>query len=61
MAALGILGDQPAAGLAAADPLGWLTASARAGRVAELRDPVGLGGFHWLLCPRSAPISLVRA
>lgn len=61
LAALGILGDQPAAGLAAADPLGWLTASARAGRVAELRDPVGLGGFHWLLCPRSAPISLVRA
>jgi SAM-dependent MidA family methyltransferase len=61
LAALGILGHQPAAGLALTDPAGWLAASARAGRVAELRDPAGLGGFHWLLCPRNAPISLVRA
>lgn len=61
LAALGITSGPPAAGLAARDPLSWLTASARAGRIAELRDPAGLGGFHWLLCPRSAPISLVRA
>ncbi|GAA3431491.1 SAM-dependent methyltransferase [Kutzneria kofuensis] len=61
LAALGTSVEPPAAGLAARDPLGWLAASARAGRVAELRDPAGLGGFHWLLCPRSAPIGLVRA
>jgi SAM-dependent MidA family methyltransferase len=61
LAALGITAAPPSAALAAADPLDWLAASARAGRVAELRDPAGLGGFHWLLCPRSAPITLVRA
>ena len=61
LAALGITSGPPAAGLAARDPLGWLAASARAGRIAELRDQSGLGGFHWLLCPRSAPVSLVRA
>ena len=61
LAALGIASGTPAAGLAAQDPLGWLAGAARASRIAELRDPAGLGGFHWLLCPRSAPISLVRA
>jgi SAM-dependent MidA family methyltransferase len=61
LAALGIADTPPAAGLAAQDPLDWLARAGRAGRVAELRDPAGLGGFHWLLCPRSAPISLVRA
>ncbi|MFI9381255.1 SAM-dependent methyltransferase [Kutzneria sp. NPDC052558] len=61
LAALGIAEEAPAAGLAAQDPLGWLAGASRAGRIAELRDPAGLGGFHWLLCPRSAPISLVRA
>ncbi|MFD5829358.1 SAM-dependent methyltransferase [Lentzea sp. NPDC060358] len=27
----------------------WLESAARAGRIAELRDPGGLGGFGWLL------------
>jgi SAM-dependent MidA family methyltransferase len=39
-------------GLRAAAPPpgpGWLAAAARAGRVAELTDPGGLGGFGWLL------------
>lgn len=27
----------------------WLESAARAGRIAELRDPAGLGGFGWLL------------
>ncbi|WP_030477518.1 SAM-dependent methyltransferase [Lentzea albidocapillata] len=27
----------------------WLESAARAGRIAELRDPSGLGGFGWLL------------
>ncbi|MFC0429611.1 SAM-dependent methyltransferase [Kutzneria buriramensis] len=61
LAALGITASAPPVEMALRDPTGWLAASARAGRVVELRDPAGLGGFHWLLCPRSAGIGLVRA
>ncbi|MCP2164679.1 SAM-dependent methyltransferase [Goodfellowiella coeruleoviolacea] len=39
------------AALAGSDPLAWLARSARAGRVAELRAPGGLGDFGWLLQP----------
>ncbi|WP_137813875.1 SAM-dependent methyltransferase [Gandjariella thermophila] len=49
LAALGLTADTPAAGLAGADPMAWLDASWRAGRVAELRAPGGLGAFGWLL------------
>ncbi|GAA3994546.1 SAM-dependent methyltransferase [Allokutzneria multivorans] len=49
LAALGISASAPASGLAATDPLRWLDEAARAGRIAELTDPMGLGGFHWLL------------
>jgi SAM-dependent MidA family methyltransferase len=52
LAELGMTADPPAASLASADPMGWLASSARAGRVAELRDPNGLGAFHWLLTTR---------
>nr|BFF01580.1 SAM-dependent methyltransferase [Streptoalloteichus tenebrarius] len=49
LAALGLTGTAPPPALAATDPAGWLAATARAGRVAELRDPTGLGRFGWLL------------
>ncbi|MCP3799927.1 SAM-dependent methyltransferase [Allokutzneria sp. A3M-2-11 16] len=49
LAALGLSATAPASGLAATDPLRWLTETARSGRIAELTDPAGLGGFHWLL------------
>ncbi|MET9231523.1 SAM-dependent methyltransferase [Lentzea sp. NPDC003310] len=35
----------------------WLESAARAGRVAELRDPLGLGGFGWLLHGCGVPVS----
>lgn len=44
----------PAAGNPAAGAAGHLEALARAGEVAELRDPGSLGGFGWLLHPVGA-------
>jgi SAM-dependent MidA family methyltransferase len=49
LAALGLTGTAPPDGQAGADPVGWLDAADRAGRIAELRSPGGLGGFGWLL------------
>ncbi len=50
LAALGLAATTPPVpARCAVDPLGWLAAASRAGRVAELRDPAGLGGFGWLL------------
>jgi SAM-dependent MidA family methyltransferase len=49
LAALGLAKDSPPAAQAAADPHAWLAAYARAGRIAELRAPEGLGAFGWLL------------
>lgn len=36
-------------GVVAGSGWDWLESAARAGRIAELRDPRGLGGFGWLL------------
>lgn len=35
----------------------WLSSAARAGRIAELRDPTGLGAFGWLLHGRGIPVT----
>ncbi|RAS60257.1 SAM-dependent MidA family methyltransferase [Lentzea atacamensis] len=43
LAALGLAGSASGSGWE------WLESAARAGRIAELRDPSGLGGFGWLL------------
>ena len=48
---LGIEGARPTREAAAADPAGYVRALARAGEVAELTDPAGLGGFGWLEQP----------
>lgn len=36
-------------GVASGSGWEWLESAARAGRIAELRDPAGLGAFGWLL------------
>lgn len=43
LAALGLAGSPAGSGWE------WLESAARAGRIAELRDPMGLGAFGWLL------------
>ncbi len=45
LAKLGVTAATPAA----VDPWGWLSAAERAGQLAELSDPDGLGAFGWLL------------
>ncbi|MFF0624474.1 SAM-dependent methyltransferase [Streptomyces sp. NPDC004296] len=49
--ALGVAGRRPPLSLATTDPVGYLRALGAAGAAAELTDPVGLGGFGWLLEP----------
>ncbi|MEJ2856763.1 MULTISPECIES: SAM-dependent methyltransferase [unclassified Saccharothrix] len=51
LAALGLSGEVSGAGMA------WLESLARSGRVAELRDPAGLGAFGWLLHGVDVPVS----
>ncbi|NHA69671.1 SAM-dependent methyltransferase [Phycicoccus flavus] len=46
---LGVDGRQPPVPMAGTDPLGYLAALNRAGTVGVLRDPSGLGAFHWVL------------
>ncbi len=47
--ALGVDGTRPPLALAGTDPAGYLRALSDAGAAAELTDPAGLGGHHWLL------------
>jgi SAM-dependent MidA family methyltransferase len=47
--ALGAHGGRPPITLAAEDPAGYVRALSRAGAVAELTDPEGLGGHWWVL------------
>ncbi|MEV0805609.1 SAM-dependent methyltransferase [Micromonospora sp. NPDC050200] len=49
--ALGADGGRPPLSLATRDPAGYLRALAGASSVAELTDPVGLGGHWWLRQP----------
>lgn len=46
---LGVHGGRPPIALASTDPAGYLRALARAGEAAELTDPAGLGGHHWVM------------
>lgn len=52
LGALGIDAARPPYSLAQSDPRSYLEALSRAGEVAELADPGGLGGFQWLLATR---------
>ncbi len=46
---LGVHGGRPPIALASTDPSGYVRALARAGEAAELTDPTGLGGHHWVM------------
>ncbi|MEV4138294.1 SAM-dependent methyltransferase [Dactylosporangium sp. NPDC049742] len=46
---LGVDGRRPPLALASTDPVGYVRALARAGEAAELTDPAGLGGHHWVM------------
>jgi SAM-dependent MidA family methyltransferase len=53
--ALGVDGTRPPLELAHRDPAGYLRRLAAASQAAELTDPAGLGGHHWLLQPVALP------
>jgi SAM-dependent MidA family methyltransferase len=46
---LGVDGTRPPLALAGTDPAGYVRALARASAAAELTDPGGLGGHHWVM------------
>ncbi|RKE19741.1 SAM-dependent MidA family methyltransferase [Streptomyces sp. TLI_171] len=54
--ALGVSGARPPLSLASSDPAGYLRALGGAGEAAELTDPAGLGGFHWLVQAVRMPV-----
>ncbi len=53
---LGITGRRPPLETARTDPAGYLAALAAASHAAELTDPAGLGGHHWLYQPVGLPL-----
>lgn len=53
--ALGMDGGRPPLERAHRDPAGYLRQLAAASAAAELTDPAGLGGHHWLLQPVGLP------
>ncbi|MEV6798703.1 SAM-dependent methyltransferase [Micromonospora rifamycinica] len=59
--ALGADGGRPPLSLAGTDPAGYLRALAAASAVAELTDPAGLGGHHWLLQPVGVAVDPLMA
>ncbi|WP_026066297.1 SAM-dependent methyltransferase [Actinoalloteichus spitiensis] len=61
LADLGVVRAVPPPALAAADPLGWLDATARSGGAAELTSPEGLGGFGWLVHEVALPVRVLAA
>ncbi|MGA8113183.1 MAG: SAM-dependent methyltransferase [Actinocatenispora sp.] len=58
--ALGVSGARPPLALAGTDPAGYLRALAAATYAAELTDPAGLGGHHWLCHPVGVRLTDVR-
>lgn len=56
--ALGVSGARPPIELAHADPRGYVRALSAASEAAELTDPLGLGGFLWLIQTRGVPLPL---
>jgi SAM-dependent MidA family methyltransferase len=52
---LGVDGTRPPLALAHQDPTAYLHGLAAASAAAELTDPAGLGGHHWLLHPVALP------
>ncbi|MBW4703614.1 SAM-dependent methyltransferase [Micromonospora sp. RL09-050-HVF-A] len=59
--ALGADSGRPALSLAGSDPAGYVRALAAASAVAELTDPAGLGGHHWLLQPVGVAVDALMA
>jgi SAM-dependent MidA family methyltransferase len=57
--ALGVNGGRPSHELSTRDPVGYLRALATASQAAELTDPDGLGGHHWLLQPVGLRLGLL--
>ncbi|MFI9642835.1 SAM-dependent methyltransferase [Micromonospora sp. NPDC051925] len=59
--ALGADGGRPPLSLAGTDPAGYVRALAAASAAAELTDPAGLGGHHWLLQPVGVAVDTLMA
>jgi hypothetical protein len=49
-------GGRPDLKLASTDPRGYLRALSQASAAAELTDPLGLGGFGWLVQGVGVPV-----